>query len=191
MKYLYALVIAVMAFVGCAYPAVPEAPRRTADVTVHGDTRFLPRERLIAETKAHELEALTDGRARVTFLWDYDEENFLRLSSQPHMLRVPRDFTRNGVVGTFKGGEIGIAADVCRDLGACILHELGHLVGMDDVPDANAAMSLVNAAPHFGAADRAECIRVGLCSVSPRNVTTVTVTVDPSVPSIEPNYPAW
>lgn len=184
--------------VGCVPSSVVVAPMEDAPAegaivrVIHGDTRFLPAERATALAAAEHVAQLTDGHARAYFVWDFDETRFIALADEPHMLRTPKEFaTREGGGST---DAIRVVVENCPDLLACMEHELGHFFGMNH-PTYSAPHSVMqerNAGARWTHTDRAECVRVRLCRpIALRDNTTVTLTIDPDVPRVEPEYPKW
>lgn len=172
---------ALLAFVtvsACREPPVVEAPTYelrvrplTVDRTIHGDTRFEREERLLAEYACESWQRFSAGRIRFAIVWDYDEHRFVDLAEQPHMVRLPLYLVpQHGlerVAGRVDGNEIRVAADACPELFPCMLHELGHFAGLDDLDVDGVVMSRRRTGWTFKYADKVECIRVGLCEGPP------------------------
>lgn len=182
----------------CAYyedrlpVASPDQITAVVSYTVHGDTNFTPAERSAIEWSAAEWSRFTDGRARLKLVWDYSELTYMALHEQPHIRRLYPDDVVSGTVAGWEYNHVDVALmpDRCPVLAACALHELGHLVGLGHVLQSGCVMSAWNPANTFQAPDLTECQRVNLCSKPrPKDVTTVTVTIDPAIPNVEPNYP--
>ncbi len=164
---------ALLALIGCAHPAIVEAPVDVVippivtDATIHGDTRWDPvLERPIAEACTGALYLLTRGRARVPIVWDATPETFMGISEarEPMLLRTPWWLAPVEVGGATPDRTIRVVPEHCPSLRACMCHELGHFVGLQHLPPgARGVMSARNPEEHFTAADRAECERIGLC----------------------------
>lgn len=182
---------------GCAYyedrPEVPAAPH-VVEATMHGDANFSPAERATIESSAGAWGAFTNGRARLHIVWDYTDVTFLELASKPHIRRLrPEDVESKTTAGwEYNETDIALMPDRCPIFMGCALHELGHFLGLAHVTEDGCVMSAWNPPSSFQPADLAECIRVGLCvKPRPKDVTTVTVTVDPAIPRIDPTPPGW
>lgn len=154
-------------------------------IQIHADTRFTQEERWIAEYARRDLVKFTRDRAELGIVWDLDETTLLALKDEPHMLRLlssdprvtavdaelrgrgrARGFQKGpGVVRDYRHPMmIGIVVDRVPELYPVVLHELGHAVGMDELPPGRAGvMCSPNPAWKFTDADREECRRVGLC----------------------------
>lgn len=197
-----ALALAATALLtGCAYyedrPTEPAPPRAVA-ATIHGDTRFDANQRGCAELGAANWLRPSDGRIDLRIVWDYDEAHFLKLSHYPHLVRANAETYAGSasISGDTHGLQIRVFPERCgSDLTACFMHEFGHFVGLQHVirrdgRNYGAVMSPWNAGHEFLVEDIIECRRVGLCpEARPKDVTTVTVFIDPSIPNVEPNYP--
>jgi len=192
------LFILGMAFVvGCAPTRYVEAPmtdviREDAVVhVIHGDTRYLPTERAAWIEAAKRTAELTDGRARAYFVFDLDETRYMMLAEEPHAIRTPAWMATDRTAGDSTDA-LRVVPEKCPDLLACMMHELAHHFGMGH-PDYQAPHSVMNEKNPghvWTHTDRAECRTVGLCrELIPKDVTTVTVTIDPAIPRVEPEYP--
>lgn len=183
--------------VGCAaaldppLESLPLVPPTLA-VTVHGDARFTAEERRECEQASLALSRFTRGRARISIVWDVDDLTYLD-APLPMLYRSPRSPETGDFGGVTKDRIVRLVPETCRErssLQACAQHEFGHLLGFEHVGVAGQVMSPRNPSLVFGVADYGECIRVGAC-VAPRrpDVTTVTLTIDPAVPPVQPEYP--
>ena len=148
------------------------AVRRATLVKVfHGDTRFDAQERSLVEVACAAWSDFTGGRALLEVVWDYGESNYLQLAAaaEPRIKRTPWWYAspnEGGIVNQIGGDEVRLVPQNCPVLHACAMHELGHILGLSHVADADAVMSATlrtRRARKFTAADRAECARVGLC----------------------------
>lgn len=178
---------------GCAY-----AEDRVTDVgtylspvderVIHGDTQFTPAERTAAERACLAWGAFTHGRVHLVIRWDMTDMTYMDLPP-PLLYRVTPSPATGDYGGRTQGQLIWWVPDTCIDLQACVEHEFGHMLGLEHVAEAGQVMSAHNPARVFGVADARECLRVGVCRDRAADVTTVTVTIDPSVPPVEPDYP--
>ena len=183
--------------VACAYEdslpvASPDSITTAVSYTIHGDANFTPAERSTIEWAAGEWGRFTDGRARIRMVWDYTDVTYMAFQSVPHLRRLrPEDVPSPTVAGwEYDHVNIALMPDLCPVFVGCALHELGHLVGLGHVMQSGCVMSAWNPASTFQPPDLTECQRVGLCGKPrPKDVTTVTVTVDPSIPNVTPEYP--
>jgi hypothetical protein len=147
--FLLACVLAVV--VGACVDALPERRvRRSVSIVLHGDTRFLPEERAAFERSARMWRAKTRGRVDVAFVWDLDEANLLRLRDAPRVIRVdaldPRTEAVDARLGPARSrafvrpaGDglpiiMGVVADRVDGWDATTMHEIGHLVGLPELP---------------------------------------------------------
>lgn len=182
--------LVALAFVlACNTPALPEqAPSAAVDTRViHADTQC-PR-RPDIERALSEWSRFTGGRARLSAQWDLDDMTYLDLPPPWLHCRARSEATGNSG-GVTDGQLIILVPETCPDLQACMMHETGHLLGLSHFETVSGqVMSARNPSRVFRAADRAECLRVGVCRARKPDVTTVTVTVDPSIPSVTPEYP--
>jgi len=178
--------------VGCAAIALPEPAVTTTpsyDRVLHADTRATPPQRQDIERGLAAFGPFTGGRVRITARWDLDDTTYLDLPPPWLHLRSRSDETSN-YGGVVDGQLIILVPETCPDLQACMMHETGHLLGLDHFDRIDGqVMSAHNPSRVFGVADRRECIRVGVCARPSKDVTTVTVTVDPAIPRVEPTYP--
>lgn len=142
----------------------PELRPLVVDRTIHGDTRFEPLERELAERACLAWGRFSAGRIRLAIVWDYSETNFLAIADEPHMVRMSAAASPPRVAGVVLEQEIRIVPGNAPELYPVILHELGHFVGLEHVPSTRAVMAPRNPAWLFTADDRAECQRVGLCA---------------------------
>jgi hypothetical protein len=189
------IVLGVTLAIGCAYyeDRVTDVGKILSPVderVIHGDTQFSPAERAAAERACYEWATFTRGLHRLTIRWDLDDTNYLTLPA-PRLYRVnptPETGSAGGRVDATDN--IWWVPDRCTDIQACIMHELGHVLGLQHVAQSHQVMSAVNPAHTFGLADHDECVRVGACRALKSDITTVTVTVDPIVPNVQPDYPA-
>lgn len=173
-------------------PAVPEmAPIRMVDAVIHGDTRFDPLERIIVADSLEAWRRFTDGRARISIVWDFDGSSLdrLALAGEPILSRMPAWVPPGNEAGAVDAGIIYVVADKCPSLRACVLHELGHYLGMQHVTFHGAVMAAHNPGDAFTTADRYECALRGLCAPLRLDRTTVTTTVDPHIAPVFPEYP--
>ncbi len=175
------IAIAAFLFVGCQVPK-GQPPKVVVDASfwMHGDTRFVPGERASVERALSDWKRFSKGRVNILVAWDLDEARFFDLRDQPRILKVdsfdPR--TRavdaslsNGVValGFFRPADetvpmtVAIVSDRVQELYPVILHEIGHVVGLDDLQGGGSVMSRLDAVPVFTSADLEECVRVGVC----------------------------
>lgn len=192
------LAVATVIIAACV-PAPPRAGsvsacRRTYAATIHGDTRFLPEERMIAEQAFRSVnEDLTRGCVRLAVAWDFSEIYFLSLADDPHLIRTPGWMPPQHVAGAYTDA-LRVSPERCPGarLLPCFEHEIGHFLGLEH-PEFNAPHSVMqprNPGARWTHSDRHECERVRFCSVLiPEDVTTVTVTIDPDVAPVEPTYP--
>lgn len=169
--------IAVLAFaLAASCRPAPVVEARVEDVrvrpivvdrTIHGDTRFYREERFLAEYACEAWQRFSAGRVRFAIVWDYDEAHFVELAELPHIVRTPQYLApqrgRERVGGWVDGNEIHVVPDNCPELYPCVLHELGHFAGLEDLGEPGAIMSRRYTGWKFNEADRAECIRVGRC----------------------------
>jgi len=190
------VLLSFAALVGCSaaldppLDALPLVSPRLA-FTLHGDTRFTPAERESCERAARKWGAFTGGRARIAIVWDVDEMNYLDVPL-PMLYRSPRTPETGDFGGITNDRIVRLVPELCTERASvetCALHEFGHLLGLEHVPESGQLMSAHNPSRVFGVADRRECIRVGVCAQPSKDVTTVTVTVDPAIPRVEPDYP--
>lgn len=189
-----ALLFATTLFTGCtsyedrSLPAAqPEGVTAVVSRTLHGDTRCPEHTRSAVGAAMGTYANVTDGRAQLRVAWDVDDTSLMTLAPGPVILCTdlpPR-------WGDHVDGDIvRLALGVCPDEYACALHALGHYLGMVHLPHGHGVMAASNPSRMFSSGDIAELTRVGL--YAPRrtkDVTTVTVTIDPAVPRVEPNYP--
>ena len=159
---------------------------------IHGDTHFSPEERAAFERALISWQTFTRGRVRLSVRWDLDEHNFLDVYPALYRVYATDETGRKG--GKTEGDSIWWVPDTCPDKQACAMHEIGHFLGLcvpprEHVPYAGQVMSARNPSHVFGAADYRECIEVGVCRERKLDITTVTVTIDPSIPNVTPEYP--
>lgn len=183
--------LALLLLASCAYyeDRVADVGSLLAPVderVIHGDTDFTPRERAAAEKSCLEYQTFTRGRVRLSVVWDIDELNYVNPPT-PVLYRAVSGGTEGGSV---RGDRMWWFPDKCPDLQACIMHEYGHLLGLDHFATPGHVMSAHNPVHRFGPLDYAECERVGVCRDRKLDVTTVTVTTDPAIPNVWPEYPA-
>jgi hypothetical protein len=169
--------------------AHPEQVTAVVSRTLHGDTRCPEHTRAAVDAATVGYYRMTDGRARLRVVWDLDAASLMAFANDPLVLCVERPPHQGGKTN---GDVVAISPVACVDEYACALHELGHYLGLQHLRYGHGIMSATNPARSPSDGDFAELVRVGLYSTSPhrRDVTTVIVTVDPSVPNVQPDYPA-
>lgn len=188
-----------MLLAGCAYyedrlpVAQPEQITASVSYTIHGDTACAPYVRADAEQSCREWGSVSRGHISYRLAWDLDARTLLQYSDAPLLVCYPRmsdPATGVELCGATTGNVVYLSTAPLCNTHATALHELGHLAGLRDVPEHPAVMHVWRDAHRIGAADVRECARVGLCPrPGPKDVTTVTVTVDPSIPNVWPEYP--
>lgn len=184
--------------VGCAYyedrvQDVSKALSPVDERVIHGDDSFTPNERDAFERGLFAWQQFTRGRVHLTVAWDLDDTNYLTL--RPALFRVLPNDMHDGRAGAVEGDSIWWAPESCPDKQACAMHEVGHFLGLSvsprpHVPYPRNVMSASNPSHVFGLGDWRECLEVGVCRERQPDVTTVKVTVDPSIPNVQPDYPA-
>lgn len=190
MRRLLALAVALSA---CAYyeDRVRDVGAWLAPVderVIHGDTRCKPDARAAAESGLLRWQSFTRGRVHLSVRWDLDDTNYLEAHPALFCL-APSPATAN-MGGRTERDVIWWVPEHCSTYkDACIMHEVGHMLGLQHVAVPGQVMSPVNPARVFGAADNRECERVGVCRDRTLGVTTVTVTIDPDIPNVTPEYP--
>jgi hypothetical protein len=161
----------------CAPVRVPEVRREVA-LTLHGDTRLSQEERWIVEHACAEWRRFTRGRVRIAVTWDLDEDAVIRSLWLPRLVRAEpwqagtsmaqaHAQTMDPVAGYTVAGPPVVVHLVMRnapELYPVVLHELGHVAGLEHVDAVRAVMLPGGGGWTFTAADEAECERVGVCT---------------------------
>lgn len=187
------VVLGVTLGLGCAYyedrdryqTAQPEQITASVSYTIHGDTACAPYVRADAEQSAREWGSVSRGHIAYRLVWDLSAETLMQHREAPLILCRTRVVDRGqDVCGGITGTIIEIStAPICNPH-ATALHELGHLAGIASVADPTAVMNDSSLTTRLTAADVRACAAVGLCpSLRAKDVTTVTVTVDPDMPN--------
>ena len=184
MRRLLALAVALSA---CAYyeDRVRDVAVRLAPAderVIHGDSHFSAEERAAFERTLGAWAGFTRGAVRLSVRWDLTDMTYMDLPP-PLLYRVWASPETGNMGGRTEGELIWWVPDTCTDLQACAMHEVGHMLGLQHVPYAGHVMSPKNPVHVFGPADFRECVRVGVCRERSPDYTTVTVTVDPSMPN--------
>lgn len=191
-----AILLVPLLFAGCVRDAYVSEPSEhyesVVSRTIHGDTRFSKSERALIQSAAAAWGIFTHGRAKLTFVWDLDDESLQDLADRPMIVRSNKAARVPDCGGNVDGDVMRIVPAVCPDTYACTLHEMGHYLGIGHVPYPHSVMSARGQVRQFSSADREACVGVGLCD-RPRakDITTVNVTIDPAIPPVEPEYPEW
>jgi hypothetical protein len=183
-----ALALLAMASLSALVPACAlpdgEPPRVSMEASywLHGDTRFDREERTLIEAAVESWRRFTRGRVNLAIAWDLDERSFMEVRSEPRILKITSLDSRTGAVdasirgrGLARGfqhgprGEIpatiALVVDRLPELYPAVLHEIGHLVGLDELPPGMAGvMCSANPAWKFSRADWAACVELGICA---------------------------
>jgi len=168
--------------------AQPDQITAIVSRTLHGDTRCPEHARIAFAAALGTYASVTDGRARLQVRWDLDNASLMTLSTEPIVLCV--DTLPPHAGGKTDGDVIKLAPLACPDEYACALHEIGHYLGMQHLEHGHGVMAERNPSRSFSDADFVELFRLGLYAPHRRpDFTTVTLTIDPSIPRIEPEYP--
>lgn len=175
----FALILAALALaLGCAPMTTFAVREYEADITFHGDTRHDRLMRIAWEESMREWRKFTRGRARLSVTWDLNEATLLDYAESPRIVIVPKSApvldmasarAHNGRVCAVVVLEpvpvIYFSPDACHVVVPVMLHELGHVLGLDDIERPGAVMHWqMGAWFSFTGADRHECHRVGLCT---------------------------
>lgn len=177
-----------LALAGCTLPDyVPPARFQTTSAfVVHGDTSFKPEERMIVELACERWRRFSGGRINLVMAWDLSPEALVDgdraryLVSQARLLRVEHDDSRAArVQARLHPGEhalgfttpkgvvppiAGIVADRVAELYPVVLHELGHVAGLPELPAGErGVMSRDVEAWKFTEADWKLCVAEAVC----------------------------
>lgn len=181
-----ALIIATL-LTGCAYyedrlpVAQPEQVTTVVSRTLHGDKRCPEHSRAAVDAACATYWQVTTGRARLRVVWDVNDVSIMQLAEEPLVLCV--DSLPPHIGGRTDGDIVRLAPLACPDEYACALHEIGHYLGLQHLPHGHGVMAARNPSRFFSPGDLAELHRVGLYEPRAKDVTTVTVTVDPNMPN--------
>lgn len=176
-------IAAVFAFarglLGCMEPQVLERTMER-DVTFHGDTRFDLLERHIIDAACRQWRGFTKNRGRLAVTWDLNEVTLLDYSTSPRIRRIAPDDVILALAAAKHGRGpvcsvvvlepepiLYLAPEKCQVLAPVVMHELGHVLDLDDIERPGAVMhQQYGHAAWFGftGADKHECHRVGLCT---------------------------
>lgn len=185
-----------LALSACAYyedralpVASPDQITQTVSYTIHGDTACPPYVRADCDGSCRDWGTVSRGHIAFRIVWDLDARTVLQYSDVPLIICRSRVVDRGrDVCGGITGTIIEIStAPICNPH-ATALHELGHLAGIPSLADPVAVMNDSSLTTRLTAADVRACASVGLCpSLRPKDVTTVTLWVDPNIatPSLE------
>lgn len=143
--------LALMMLAACVPEPKPVVAAVEASFWLHGDTRFTFEERKAFIMAADLWRRHTSGRVNLWIEWDLSEEKLLELKDQPRIIRVDSLDSRTQAVdgGLLTGkarafvrpaGEglpviLAVVADRLKpeDWYRVALHELGHVVGVDEL----------------------------------------------------------
>ncbi len=166
--------------VACTRDQLAVVAQVEASFWLHGDTRFTAHERKMFEMAAELWRLHTRGRVNVWVVWDLSEERLMDLRDQPRIIRVDSTDARVAAIDAQHPGDrcraflrpagdglpsiLGIVADRIRDdLYRVALHELGHLVGVDELaPGREGIMNSRNPGFVFTEADDEKIRALGL-----------------------------
>lgn len=177
---------------GCAYyedrsSTTPKEHPAVVSRMFHGDTRCSERTRIVFETACSTYRVVTDARARLYVTWDVNDKTLMGLINES--LVVCTDALPAHIGGSVSGDIIRLPVTACPDEYACALHEIGHYLGLQHLKYGHGVMAERNPARSFSPGDYMELQRVGLYVFTSKDVTSVTVWVDPAIPRIDPKYP--
>lgn len=161
---LWALLLAA-ALAACPGPskAPPARVYRDFDITMHADTRLNEHGREVLDRAAERLKIFTSSRARIHLVYDLDFESYIGLKE--HL-----ESKHSIIFGVLEGGTVANAIDgrhprqyilaetaflvdgstrvvfivnriPAYDFEVIAIHELGHVIGFDDLPQHGSIMS--------------------------------------------------
>ncbi len=196
MKYLVSLFMILVLLVGCAAPKKAPADVtsvkvfRDVAVTLHADSDFGPLSRSIFQRATDRIRKFTKNRARIDVVYDldfYSETGLQEHLDLHHSMMIGVESgsqiadlidtnhpggTILGVTSFLRDGSVRVAFIMDRirldAVDSVVTHELGHVIGFDDLPVMGAIMSglsdpSLKEPEEFTPADLAECQHVLLC----------------------------
>lgn len=181
--------------VGCA--SVPrgahDEPARSVRAVIHGDTACTPVQRADCEASASDWGGVSHGHIDYRLVWDLSAQTLFALQDEPLLICRPvveRDGT--SYCGMTTGTIVEVSTAPGCNVRGTSLHELGHLAGIHTHTAPGSVMHVSDDVRRLTVVDVQACAAIGLCPAPrKRDVTTVTVTVDPAIPPVDPDYPEW
>lgn len=196
MKQIASFILMLLLLVGCCSPKKPVGDVtnvkvfRDVAVTIHADSDFGPLSRGIFQKATDRIRKFTKNRARIDVVYDLDfnsETNLQEHLVNHHSMMIGIESgsdianiidtnhpggTILGVTAFLKDGSVRVAFITDRirldAVDSVVTHELGHVIGFDDLPVMGAIMSglsdpSLKEPEDFTPADLAECQKQLLC----------------------------
>ncbi len=162
----FLLFLAVTLLQGCRTLPDPDVAPHEIHIVLHGDERFSREERQSVEAAAEAWRKLSRGRIDILIRWDRGplHDGYYVIEPVPYL----SVFAKEGApaCGATRGGVVQIVKDErhCGFFYPTVLHELGHLAGLEHVDRPGAAMHHDGTVtPYLTAADEWLCVKRGIC----------------------------